>query len=153
MSWFGRFSVVAISGLAVCTVLSGCGVEVVDEEGGAGGAGTSDGQGSHDTTSGSSTSSSGMSEECGPSSVDTDDPCETCAAIQCMDEALACCNTPGCLDIIDCGREKGCSGIDCYADDKCKDVIDGAGGLGDATNNAMILADCSAMSCPDECGL
>ena len=153
MSWFGRFAVVAVAGLAVCTALSGCGVDVVDEEGGAGGAGTSQGQGSHDTTSGSSTSSSGISEECGPSTVDQDDPCETCAAIKCMAEALACCETPGCLDIIDCGLEKGCNGIDCYADDMCKAEIDAAGGIGDATNNALVLVDCSSMNCAAECGL
>jgi hypothetical protein len=150
MGWFGRFSMVAISGLAVCTALAGCGADVVDDEG-AGGAGVSEGHGSNDGTV--SSSSSGMTEECGPSTIDTSDPCETCAAIACMQEALDCCNSPGCLDIVDCGREKDCNGIDCYSEDKCKAEIDAAGGIGDAATNAMILADCSAVACADECGL
>ena len=152
-SGFGRSSVMAISGLAVCAALSGCGADVVDEEG-VGGAGMSGGHGSNDgADSSNSTSSSGMTEQCGPSTVDTSDPCESCAAIACMQEALDCCNAPGCLEIVDCGREKGCNGIDCYSEENCKDVIDAAGGIGEAATNALILAECSEVACADECGL
>jgi hypothetical protein len=89
---------------------------------------------------------------CGVGSIDMNDPCEVCVATSCTMQALACCQQPGCLDIVRCAQEKGCSGIDCYAPETCKDVIDKAGGPAVATMYAKPLGDCALASCKDKCG-
>jgi len=107
------------------------------------------GNNNNTTTSGTG---GGEIEECGPSSIDPDDPCELCVATSCTTEALACCEQPGCLDIISCAQDTGCSGLDCYAPETCKDVIDSAGGPITATQFAQPLGDCAIANCSAECG-
>ena len=114
-----------------------------------GGTGTGSSSSSSSTGSGTSTGSS-SSEECGPSSVNQDDPCEVCIAQSCTSEALACCQAPGCLDVVYCAAETGCNGIECYADDKCKAEIDAAG-LDVAQSQAQTLGDCAIANCEMEC--
>jgi hypothetical protein len=143
-TWWARIGTVAAmaAGLAL-----GCGggVESIGD-GGAGGTdqGNKSGQGSSVNTGSEGTSG----DEC---SIDTADPCEVCVATSCAAEALACCKQPGCLDIVQCGREKLCSGIDCYQEDTCKAVIDAAGGPAVALEFASPLGDCAIAACADAC--
>jgi hypothetical protein len=87
--------------------------------------------------------------------VDMSDACEVCASTMCTAEALACCEQQveadgmgkkGCLDIVDCGREKMCSGIDCLDADKCGPIIEEAG-LDIAMTYAQPLGNCVTMKC------
>jgi hypothetical protein len=105
--------------------------------------------GSGDTSS--STGASGQQNACGPDSVNQDDPCEMCIATQCTAEALACCQAPGCLDVVLCAAEKGCGGVDCYTPDKCQEEIDAAG-IDVASNEATALGECALENCAMECG-
>jgi hypothetical protein len=98
-----------------------------------------------------SSSAAGGDAQCGPGSVSQDDPCEVCVVEQCATEAYACCMQEGCLDIIDCARQTGCDGINCYSPDACQNEIDAAGGPGVATQYAMPLGDCAASKCTEAC--
>ncbi len=104
------------------------------------------------TTGGSTGGSTGGGQQCGPGSVDMDDPCEVCVLENCAPEALACCQQEGCLDIIACAQETGCSGIDCYTPETCQSAIDAAGGPTIATQYAQPLGECALTSCTEKCG-
>jgi hypothetical protein len=87
---------------------------------------------------------------CDTSGIDPKDDCSLCVASKCTDEAIACCQKPGCLDVVLCIQETGCL-LDCYQPDKCKDAIDASGGLFGAIAHAGPLALCAALACPLEC--
>ena len=103
---------------------------------------------------GSSDDGGGSSSQnaCGADAVNMDDPCEVCIASQCTAEALACCQQPGCLDVVYCAAEHGCDGVDCYTPDKCQTEIDAAG-VEVAMNEATDLGACAVESCATECGV
>lgn len=93
--------------------------------------------------SSSASSSSGGAIDCTPVNA-----CQECAAEACPEQKQKCCATPGCNEIIACGRMKNCNGIDCYKKETCQDVIDAVGGpLGDATAAAQPLGACAAKYC------
>lgn len=105
------------------------------------------------TTGGGMTGgTTGGGPQCGPGSVDMNDPCEVCVLENCAPEALACCQQEGCLGIIACAQETGCSGIDCYTPETCQAAIDAAGGPTIATEFAQPLGECALTSCTDKCG-
>lgn len=119
------------------------------------GAGSAEGKTSGDASSSSSgdTSSTGASmgqNACGADDVNADDECELCIATKCTAEALACCQAPGCLDVVRCAAEKGCGGIDCYSPEMCQAEIDTAG-IDVASNEATALGECALAECAVEC--
>ena len=154
---------ISLATLFGALVLVACGTEAPDdgdsdlgqgsESGTETGDGTGDGSGSGDGTPsgdgvGDGTSDGGPS--CGPSSVDPNDACEICIATKCTLEALACCEQEGCLEVVRCAAASGCSGIDCYAPDKCQAEIDAAG-IDVAQSFAQPLGDCAIAQCETEC--
>ena len=148
----------ALAAALSLVLLGGCTANVVETQG-AGGASAAHGSGSHQGSSSSgqgsassTASGSGGTAQCGPDAVDQSDPCEVCVVNACTLEALICCQTPGCLEIVDCAKATGCTGIDCYTEQTCKAVIDAAGGPGEVTNDATALGDCALESCAAECG-
>lgn len=127
-------------------------VQGPDGSGGAA-ASASSGDTSGSTGSGDTGASTGSGEQnaCGIDSIDMADPCETCIASQCTAEALACCQAPGCLDVVRCAAEKGCDGVSCYAPEMCQAEIDAAG-IDVASNQATALGACALSACAMECG-
>ncbi len=108
--------------------------------------------GSGTTSSAEASTTSGGGDQCTAASVNMDDPCEVCVVTSCTAEALACCQNDGCLDIVACAQEKGCSGADCYQPDTCQKVIDDAGGIQIAIGYAAPLGECAFENCAAECG-
>ena len=144
-----------LSSTALLILAAGCANEV-DDSGGEGATSaveTSPGEG--DGTESGETSENGngndSDSQCNASGVNQDDPCELCIAQECTVEALACCQQPGCLDVVRCAAETECGGIDCYAPDKCQAEIDAAG-LDVAQEYAQPLGDCALANCADACG-
>lgn len=127
-------------------------VQSPDGSGGAD-ASSSTGDTSGSTGSGDSGASTGSGEQnaCGIDSIDMADPCETCIASQCTAEALACCQAPGCLEVVRCAADKGCDGVSCYSPEMCQAEIDAAG-IDVASNQATALGACALSSCATECG-
>ena len=110
------------------------------------------------TTGNNATSSSSASAGpgggagmCDESQINQDDACEVCAYDECQETLKACCEQPGCLDIIECALETGCSEdpdpLACYKPETCQQVIDDAGGIGVATMYASPLGDCVGEKC------
>ncbi len=154
----------------------GCG------DSGSGGSGTGAG-GSGSGASGSGASGSGAAGpgstgpgtgaggvmECGPGGIDMNDPCEVCAATNCTEAALACCEQTnaaaamgkmGCLDIIACVQETGCNSEAPMDPDGClqpspvgcnETIMDA--GIAVALGEASALGDCVTMQCATECGI
>ncbi|MBM4359226.1 MAG: hypothetical protein FJ096_14070 [Deltaproteobacteria bacterium] len=156
-NWMRGILVVAASGAVAC------GGTTADESG-SGGASADMGQTSS-ASSGSGSSGSGESAtgggtgatsgggaQCTAASVNMDDPCEVCVVTSCTAEALACCQNEGCLDIVACAQETGCSGADCYQPETCQKVIDDAGGIQIAVGYAAPLGECAFENCATECG-
>ncbi len=137
--------------VAAALAIAACGSEAPepggsgDEDPGAGGAAATMSTGAGESTG------SGTSQACGPASVNQDDPCEVCIATSCTQQALACCQQPGCLEVVRCAAETGCGGIDCYAPDKCQAEIDAAG-IDVAQTYAVPLGECALESCAEACG-
>jgi len=102
-----------------------------------------------DSTTTTTTTTTGT-EQCGPAMINQDDACEVCMGNKCAAETLACCEAPGCLEVVYCAAESGCNGVDCYTPDKCQAEIDAAG-LEAAMNLAQPMGDCAIAQCPDEC--
>jgi hypothetical protein len=138
-----------VAGLAGLAMASACGdeVEPAPEEAGSGGSATG---ATPEGGSGNEGGSQGFTDECGPGAINQEDPCELCIASQCTAEALACCMHEGCLDVVRCAAENGCSGIDCYAPEKCQAEIDAAG-IDVAQEYAAALGACAVESCQTEC--
>ncbi len=132
--------------LAAVSIWAACGGSTVEEEGTGQKANTSKG----DSNGSSSSSSSGQVDACGPEAVDQSNDCEVCIASVCTQEAYACCQHDGCLDVVYCGAAKGCNGIECYAPDMCQAEIDAAG-IDVAMDFAQALGDCAIANCPAEC--
>jgi hypothetical protein len=114
----------------------------------AGGAAPGSGGGGSSSSQDEGGSSGGS--ECGAGAVNFDDPCEVCIATECTAEALACCEHEGCLEVVRCAAENGCSGVDCYAPDKCQAEIDAAG-IDVASEYAAALGECAMASCQMQC--
>jgi hypothetical protein len=89
---------------------------------------------------------------CGSEPVDPADACIGCVARRCPGQALACCNQPGCIDVVRCAQKHKCSSIDCFQPDKCKKEIDAAG-IDVALEHAKPLGECAALHCSAECDL
>jgi hypothetical protein len=120
------------------------------------GTGTSTGSGTGTTTgtgggtgtgtaTGTATGTGGGMGACTP---DPTNPCEVCAYQECPTEADACCMESGCLDVVNCALETGCTQdpnpLACYEDNTCKSEIDAAGGpLGAGTTAAQDVGDCT----------
>lgn len=136
--------------------------------GGSGGSGTG-AAGSGAAGPGSTGPGSGGAMECGPASIDMNDPCEVCAGTKCTDAALTCCEQTnaaaemgklGCLDIIACVQETGCDSANPNAADGClqpsptgcNETIMNAG-LAVALGEASALGDCVQTECAAECGI
>lgn len=66
------------------------------------------------------------------------DTCTACLCSECAGELGVCATTPGCLEILACVRDSGCSGQDCY----CGTAILPAcfGGAGNGPCKAVLLA-------------
>jgi hypothetical protein len=149
---FGSY--LLLSSAAVLILAAGCADEVDDrgEEGATSSVETSPDEGNGSETGENSDSGSGNDSggQCNAGGVNQDDPCELCIAQECTVEALACCQQPGCLDVVRCAADTECGGIDCYAPDKCKTEIDAAG-LDVAQEYAQPLGDCALTNCADAC--
>lgn len=109
-----------------------------------------EGEGTEGSGGESTTTTDDPPAECGPASINQDDPCEVCIGTKCTAEALACCEQEGCLDVVFCAAANECNGIDCYAPDMCQAEIDAAG-LEVATTYAQPLGDCALVECEMEC--
>jgi hypothetical protein len=139
---YRRYMLPTTFGLSLGAVLhAGCGDD------------SSDGSPSGAGPSASSATSGAGGGQC---SVMPDDECEECAVANCPEESDTCClainqmTMVGCLDIVDCARETGCSGTDCYSPENCQEVIVDAGDLGSpVVNAALALSTCVTMECGD----
>lgn len=126
--------------------------------GGGSGATGSGAAGSGAAGPGSTGPGTGGGMECGPGSIDMNDACEVCAGNNCTAEALACCEKPGCLDVIACVQMTMCDTENpvgpngCYTPENCQAEIDVAG-LDVAMGEATALGECAAANCATECGL
>lgn len=137
--------------VAGALAIAACGSDDPEPQGGGGDDSGNGGTAETMSTGSGASTGTGTSAECGPAGVNQDDPCEVCIATSCTQQALACCQQPGCLDVVRCAAEKGCGGIDCYAPDKCQAEIDAAG-LDVAQNYAAPLGECALASCAEACG-
>jgi len=104
------------------------------------------------TSESDSTTSGNTSGTCTAGAVNMDDLCEVCVVKSCTQEALACCQHEGCLDVIACAQKTGCDGVNCYAPDTCQKEIDAAGGPSVALEFASPLGECALGNCADACG-
>lgn len=76
-----------------------------------------------------------------------DDECGQCLCGSCFDSLTTCLGDFGCIAILACLDNTGCSGFDCYQEDTCRGVIDTFGGLASvSTQNAFNLGACAALS-------
>ena len=76
------------------------------------------------------------------------DTCAVCGCNTCLDAITKCYADTSCETIVECGRSKGCRGLDCYQENTCKAVIDGAGGpTGAATIKAQTVSSCTTTKC------
>ena len=125
--------------------------------GGSGGAGGSTGGAGGSTGGTMSTGGAGGGMDfsaCDGKFTDQSAECTTCVQDGCADTLIACCQTMGCTEIVQCARDSNCSGTDCYfgmggAAGPCKEVIDAAGGpLGDGAAAAQAFGACAAPACP-----
>jgi hypothetical protein len=136
-------------------MVAACGGDTDVEQGGEGGDDATSSTGDTSSSgSGDTSSSSGdqtQQNACGADDVNQEDACEVCIATQCTAEALACCQAPGCLDVVRCAAEKGCDGINCYTPENCQAEIDLAG-LDVAQGEATELGACALETCAVECG-
>jgi hypothetical protein len=79
---------------------------------------------------------------------DPNDPIDVCAADVCEAEATACCDIPGCLELVACVRETECVSFDCYMPETCKAETDTLGGVtSDGVVAAQALGDCAVPAC------
>jgi len=69
--------------------------------------------------------------------------CGQCLCPTCGSEILGCLGDSGCWRIFACAAEQGCSGVDCYRPDTCRDVIDD---FGSSLPKALALLACSSGS-------
>jgi hypothetical protein len=151
-SWTSKWTIISTLTLSMAA-FAACGgdggEDVGDGESASNeGAGAGVAEGGSDASGSTGSGTQGL--ECGPSSINQDDPCELCIGTKCTAEALACCEQDGCLDVVFCAAENGCNGIDCYAPDKCQAEIDAAG-LEVATTYAQAMGDCALAECAMEC--
>jgi len=148
-TWTSKWTIIGTLTLSMAT-FAACGGDG-GEDVGDGESASNEGDGTGGDDSGdppTSSSSGGM--ECGPTSINQDDPCEVCIGTKCTAAALACCEQEGCLDVVFCAAANECNGIDCYSPDKCQEEIDAAG-LEVATTYAQPLGDCALSECAMEC--
>lgn len=120
--------------------------------------------------------SSGAAGEPGQALCNAGDACGDCMCDACEEPLAACAATPGCLEIIACARNSGCSGFACYcgsidlitcavtdlADGPCIAVMMAAPGshppsvsvpnAGPASEAALSVANCSGQRCAAPCG-
>lgn len=112
------------------------------------GTGTGSGTGSGTAAGTGSGTGSGTPGGMGACDPDPNEPCEVCAAQECATETDACCVEMGCLDLVRCALETGCSAdpnpLACYMPDTCQTEVDNAGGpLGSGTTAAQTLGECT----------
>ena len=124
------------------------------------------GGGSSPTSSSGSAGSTGSAggDVCGPAGIDMNDACEVCAGTKCTESALACCEKPGCLDIVRCVQDTECDPDmqagppGCYNlgdpanPGLCQDEMDTAGVVV-ALGEASTFGDCVIANCSAECGI
>jgi hypothetical protein len=161
------------------TANGGSGAEAEPSSAGAAGTGGAGGAagtgGAVAGAGGAATGSSGAAGEAGDA-CGTGDPCGACLCTECEAVLGACTSTPGCLEILACARNSGCTGFSCYcgtvdlfacattafADGPCRAVMLAAPGAhppnladanaGPASEAALDLATCSRQSCVMACG-
>jgi hypothetical protein len=77
--------------------------------------------------------------------------CQTCTCESCPAEWQSCDDDGGCLEILDCADQAGCTGVQCYLG-PCNAVIDQHGGpLGESAGLAQDVGQCrEQVGCP--CG-
>ncbi len=68
-----------------------------------------------------------------------------CLCEECLDSFADCVVDQGCYEIADCAGKVGCSNIDCYAPDKCQDVINKWGISSQSVMLVQTLAACEAV--------
>jgi hypothetical protein len=114
-------------------------------------------------------------DDAGQGPCSTGDACGDCLCVECEEALGACTSTPGCLEILACARNSGCTGFACYcgavdllqcattdlANGPCLAVMLAAPGshapslldpnAGPASEAALDLATCSAQSCAVAC--
>jgi hypothetical protein len=129
-----------------------------------------------DGSAGMGGASSGPAGEAGGVVCSGDDPCGACLCEDCEVELAACTDTPGCIEILVCARNTGCSGFTCYcgtadlfscattdlANGPCLAVMLAAPGshppsvldpnAGPASEAALGVSDCSEQRCVASCG-
>jgi hypothetical protein len=132
--------------------------------GGSGGGAMTGGGGSGGDTGGAMTGGGGAGGApdftvCDGKFMNQSAECQTCVQDACADSLIACCETMGCPEIIQCARDNNCSGVDCYlgmggAPGPCKDLIDGVGGpTGDGATAAQDFGGCAVPACPSCSGV
>jgi hypothetical protein len=76
--------------------------------------------------------------------------CKACACVACLDGFNACTTDPGCMEILECVGETGCTGPQCLLPWNCGGAILGNGGFGSpSAQNAQELYQCiTGSGCP-----